>query len=112
MLRAAADHHRAGRLDEAERGYAQVLAASPGNADALHLDGVIALQRGDAARAARQIASALARNPRLAGWPRRRRRSAALWTPTRASCRPVSPAPPCAVTWATLPEPRQMRRPC
>jgi len=66
MLHAAAAHHRAGRLDEAARGYAAVLAASPGNADALHLSGVIALQRGDPASAARQIAQALARNPRLA----------------------------------------------
>ena len=66
MLQAAAAHHRAGRLDEAGRGYAAVLAASPGNADALHLSGVITLQRGDPANAARQIARALARNPRMA----------------------------------------------
>lgn len=66
MLQAAAAHHRAGRLDEAERGYAAVLAASPGNADALHLSGVIALQRGDPATASRQITQALARNPRMA----------------------------------------------
>src|SRR5256885_148508 len=58
----AFEHHRAGRLAEAEQIYRQVLARQPDQADALHLLGVIALQvrRGDVAveligRAIRQL---------------------------------------------------------
>lgn len=39
--------HRAGRLAEAEKAYALVPPAAPEFVDALHLSGVIALQRGD-----------------------------------------------------------------
>jgi len=38
--------HQAGKLQEAERLYRQVLASDPGHADSLHLLGVIAAQRG------------------------------------------------------------------
>jgi tetratricopeptide (TPR) repeat protein len=40
------EHHRAGRLDEADRIYRQVLVREPNNADALHLLGVTLGQRG------------------------------------------------------------------
>ena len=43
----ALQHHRAGRLAEAERGYRGILQREPGHADSLHLLGVIALQSGD-----------------------------------------------------------------
>jgi tetratricopeptide (TPR) repeat protein len=39
-------HHQAGRLEDAERRYRQILASDPGHADALHLLGLIAHQRG------------------------------------------------------------------
>jgi tetratricopeptide (TPR) repeat protein len=55
--------HRAGRLDEAENIYQQVLAAQPGHFDSLHLVGVIAMQRGNHARAVLQIDVALERDP-------------------------------------------------
>lgn len=62
-LEAGLAHHQAGRLDQAEAVYKAVLAAEPGNADALHFSGVIAFQRGDAGAAVSLISAALARNP-------------------------------------------------
>jgi tetratricopeptide (TPR) repeat protein len=56
-------HHQQGRLDEAARLYQSVLAQQPGDPDALHLLGVVALQKGDYRRAADQIGQAIARNP-------------------------------------------------
>lgn len=55
-------HHGAGRLDEAEALYREALAAEPESMDALHFLGVIALQRGDPARAVELISQALSRN--------------------------------------------------
>jgi tetratricopeptide (TPR) repeat protein len=46
LFRAALALHEAGQLDEAERGYNEVLALAPRYADALHNLGVIACQRG------------------------------------------------------------------
>jgi protein O-GlcNAc transferase len=43
----ALQHHQAGRLAEAERGYREILRNEPEHADSLHLLGVIALQNGD-----------------------------------------------------------------
>nr|WP_211113337.1 tetratricopeptide repeat protein [Azospirillum endophyticum] len=60
MLAQAVAHHQAGRAAEAERGYRQVLAADPRNADALHLLGVLALQSGRADEAVTLIGKALA----------------------------------------------------
>ncbi|CAO3435537.1 tetratricopeptide repeat protein [Azospirillum endophyticum] len=59
-LAVATEHHRAGRTAEAERLYRDVLDASPGHPDALHLLGVIALQSGRADEAADRIAQAVA----------------------------------------------------
>lgn len=51
--------HRAGRLDEAARLYEAVLKARPRDADALHLLGVVAYQRGDFGTAIERIKKAL-----------------------------------------------------
>ncbi|MBK1837014.1 tetratricopeptide repeat protein [Azospirillum sp. YIM B02556] len=59
-LAVATEHHRAGRTAEAERLYRDVLDASPGHPDALHLLGVIALQSGRPDEAADRIAQAVA----------------------------------------------------
>lgn len=59
-LAVATGHHRAGRTAEAERLYRDVLDASPGHPDALHLLGVIALQAGRAEDAAAMIGQAVA----------------------------------------------------
>ena len=50
-LQQALAHHQAGRLDEAERLYAEVLAAHPDNTDALFYMGAAAYQTGRAERA-------------------------------------------------------------
>ena len=59
------DRHRGGRLDEAEALYRRVLELEPGNADALHLLGVVAHQRGENELAADLIGQAIARNDRV-----------------------------------------------
>ncbi|WP_042695475.1 tetratricopeptide repeat protein [Azospirillum sp. B506] len=59
-LAVATEHHRAGRTAEAERLYRDVLDASPGHPDALHLLGIIALQSGRADEAVDRIAQAVA----------------------------------------------------
>ena len=53
------EHHKAGRLAEAERIYRQVLKAEPRNADALYLLGVIAHRVGEPQSAARLIEEAI-----------------------------------------------------
>jgi protein O-GlcNAc transferase len=60
LLRAALEHHAAGRLPEAESLYRQVLTKDPRNIDALHFLGAIAHQRGDQATAIDLISQALA----------------------------------------------------
>ncbi len=59
---AAAAHHRAGRLAEAEQGYRRILAADPHQPDALHMLGVLAYQTGRNAAAAELIRRAIARH--------------------------------------------------
>jgi predicted O-linked N-acetylglucosamine transferase (SPINDLY family) len=63
-LRAALErafaHHQAGRLEEADAGYREILAADPRHFDALHLSGVLALQAGRSVEAAAAIEAALA----------------------------------------------------
>lgn len=63
LLAEAAQAHRAGQLDQAERGYRRILDYQPGHADSLHRLGVIAYQRGDHAAAQKAIRQAIARNP-------------------------------------------------
>jgi protein O-GlcNAc transferase len=65
MLAAAMDHHRSGRLIEAERIYRQVCDSDPNNARAFHLLGVVAhqLQRPDAAAL---VGQAVVLNPQSA----------------------------------------------
>jgi tetratricopeptide (TPR) repeat protein len=55
--------HRAGKLDAAEAGYDRILAANPEHPDALHMKGVIALQRGDALSAVRLISRVIPIRP-------------------------------------------------
>ncbi|MCK9685502.1 tetratricopeptide repeat protein [Scleromatobacter humisilvae] len=64
QLNQAVALHQAGRLDEAEALYRQVVAQAPGHFDATHLLGVIALQRGDLAAAETLISQALASRPK------------------------------------------------
>jgi tetratricopeptide (TPR) repeat protein len=64
----AVDHHRAGRLAEAQRLYNLVLAADPQHADSLNLLGVIAAQTGRHDLAIQRIEAAIARNGRVAGY--------------------------------------------
>ncbi len=56
--------HRTGQLDQAVEIYQKVLTAAPDTFDALHLLGVVHLQRGDAARAAELIGQAISINAR------------------------------------------------
>jgi protein O-GlcNAc transferase len=56
--------HRAGRLDEAEAAYAELLTRNPRNPDALHLSGVVAHQKGDHRAAIDAIRRALELSPR------------------------------------------------
>jgi predicted O-linked N-acetylglucosamine transferase (SPINDLY family) len=58
--------HQAGRLNEAEGLYRQILAVDPNHADGLHLLGVIAHQGGHNAIAVDLIGRAIARNDRAA----------------------------------------------
>jgi protein O-GlcNAc transferase len=58
----ALEHHRAGRLAEAENIYRQVISADPTNFDAHHLLGVTSLQSGRPAEALRHIKDAIAVN--------------------------------------------------
>ncbi len=67
VLSAAVGHHQAGRLDEAERLYRQVLQVQPDNSDALHLLGVISFHAGKADASRRLIERSLRLNPRLPG---------------------------------------------
>jgi tetratricopeptide (TPR) repeat protein len=60
---AAVEHHKAGRLADAERVYRQILAANPRHADSLHLLGVIGGQTGRHDLAADMISRAIAINP-------------------------------------------------
>ncbi len=62
-LKSALEHHHAGRLPEAEAVYQQVLSVDPNNAEALHLSGVIAHQRGINDSAVTLINKAITINP-------------------------------------------------
>jgi len=64
LLNQAVAQHQAGNLDEAGALYRQVLQQVPGQFDATHLLGVVALQRGDLTTAEKLIVQALAVKPR------------------------------------------------
>ena len=62
MLDVALDHHRNGRLVQAQAGYAQILQFDEKNFDALHLLGVLAQQIGKPQGAVEFIGRAIAIN--------------------------------------------------
>src|SRR5215469_10127602 len=61
-LTTAVTLHRAGRLNEAEGRYRQILAVDPNHTDSLHLLGAIAYQRGQHETAIDLIGKAIAHN--------------------------------------------------
>jgi tetratricopeptide (TPR) repeat protein len=65
-LNAGIQHHRAGRLAEAEAVYREVLRQQPDNADALHVSGVLAGQRGEIDRGIELLRRAVKVNPQFA----------------------------------------------
>src|SRR4051794_31073084 len=65
-LQAAVDHHRAGRLAEAEALYLHVLGRQPQNATALHRIGIIAFQVGKMPEAVNLISRAIQIDPAAA----------------------------------------------
>ena len=64
----AVRQHQAGRWDEAEAMYQEILQAQPNHADALHLLGVLAQQRGRPGEAVERIRQALALNDQDAAY--------------------------------------------
>lgn len=66
LLETGLEHHRGGRLAEAEAVYRDVLANDPENPDALHMLGVIAYQTGRADLAVEMIGGAIAKKPESA----------------------------------------------
>jgi Flp pilus assembly protein TadD len=64
LLERGLRQHQAGRLEEAKSLYQQVLESEPGNADALHLLGVVMLQSGRAERAVALLEHATRARPR------------------------------------------------
>lgn len=64
LLADALSHHQGGRLAAADTIYRQVIRNAPGNFDALHLAGVVALQQNHPADAIPFLRSALRINPR------------------------------------------------
>src|SRR5262245_9046994 len=59
VLQAGLDHHRAGRLPQAERHYRDVLEMHPRNALAVHLLGLVAFQAGKPEMAAEYVEQAI-----------------------------------------------------
>lgn len=66
LIQDAIEHHRAGRLDQAEQLYARVRQVLPNNFEAVQLSGVVALQKGRPAQAAELLFRALKIDPRSA----------------------------------------------
>jgi tetratricopeptide (TPR) repeat protein len=65
-LKAGIAHHQAGRLDEAQAIYRQVLRSAPNSGEALHLLGLVSHDRGDSRSAKRFLQRALAAAPESA----------------------------------------------
>jgi predicted O-linked N-acetylglucosamine transferase (SPINDLY family) len=64
LIQQAFQQHQAGRLQEAEKIYQQVLQQNPENGDANHLLGVLALQSGKYEKAVQLISRAINSNPK------------------------------------------------
>ena len=62
-LNEALEYHQGGDLDRASRIYEAILAVDPNEPEALHLLGLVALQRGDPAQAAALIGRAVSLRP-------------------------------------------------
>jgi tetratricopeptide (TPR) repeat protein len=67
-LSIARHHHRSGELDQAARLYEAALSENPHRDDALHLLGMIALKKGDLARAMTLVERAVALRPDVADY--------------------------------------------
>ncbi len=65
-LHTAVEHHKSGRLQDAQQFYRKILATQPNHPDALHLLGVAKFQCGDYSVAIEYITRALTFNP---NWP-------------------------------------------
>ncbi len=86
----AREHHRAGRLAEAEKIYAEILIAEPRHADALHLRGVLAGQTGRNDEAVRWLQESVAIRPDHAEAHKNlgvALKAAGRWDEAIASCR-------------------------
>ncbi|MEZ6053200.1 MAG: tetratricopeptide repeat protein [Planctomycetaceae bacterium] len=69
LLNVAIEHHRSGRLVEAERVYREILSREPNHADAMQLLGTLADQCGHHQQGVELISRAIQISPRpLAGW--------------------------------------------
>jgi Tfp pilus assembly protein PilF len=68
QFQSALEHHRAGRLREAEAGYRQVLALETSNPDALNMLGVVANQLGRRTEAVSLLLRAIEIQPDRAGY--------------------------------------------
>lgn len=64
LLHAAVEHQRGGRLAEAQKLYERVLRSEPKNADALHLLGLVLIERGTTERGFQLLRRAVAYAPR------------------------------------------------
>ncbi len=62
-LKASLSYHRAGRLAEAKRLYAEILSREPKHVEALHLLGAIKAGEGEAREATELIGKAIALRP-------------------------------------------------
>ncbi len=65
-LDAAISHHQAGRFDAAETIYRDILRSAPEDVDALHLLGLVAVEKGEAEHAVDLIRKAIALKPGVA----------------------------------------------
>jgi tetratricopeptide (TPR) repeat protein len=63
LMQTALQHHQAGRLQQADAIYRQILRTHPDHPDALHLSGLIAYQEGRTRMAVELIARAVRANP-------------------------------------------------
>ena len=63
VMRAAVDHHRAGRLAAAEAAYLEVVGLDPNYSDALHMLGLLAVGHGQPERAVELIRRAIVHRP-------------------------------------------------